>query len=116
MDLEEWDYGRYEGMTTDQIRSRRPDWTLWRDGADGGETVAQVGERADRVIAELQRTCGDAAVFAHGHLLRVLAARWLRLEPSAGRLFTLDPATISVLGHEHDLPVMRAWNEPVRVG
>jgi probable phosphoglycerate mutase len=112
-DLVEWDYGLYEGLTTAQIRARRPGWTLWAGGVERGESIEDVGERADRVIGELRRAGGDAAVFAHGHVLRVLTARWLGLEPSAGRLFPLDPATISVLGYEHDLPVLRVWNEPV---
>ena len=81
-DLAEWDYGAYEGRTTDEIRAERPGWTLWRDGVDGGETLAQVGARADRLIPELELAGGDVVVFAHGHLLRVLAARWLGLEPA----------------------------------
>jgi broad specificity phosphatase PhoE len=112
-DLGEWDYGAYEGQTTQQIRLAQPGWTLWRDGVEEGETVQQVGARADRVIAELRQAGGDVAVFAHGHLLRVLAARWLGLEPAAGALFVLEPATISVLGQEHEQPVLRVWNEPV---
>ena len=110
-DLLEWDYGAYEGRTTEEIRRQRPGWSLWRDGVPGGETVAEVGARADRLLPELEAAGGDVAVFAHGHLLRVLTARWLGLEPAAGRLFALDPATISVLGHEHEWPALRAWNE-----
>ena len=109
-ELMEWDYGAYEGRTTIEIRKERPGWTLWRDGVPDGETAAQVGGRADRVIRELRSAGGDAAVFAHGHLLRVLAARWLGLEPAAGRLFALDPATVSILGHERETPVIRMWN------
>jgi broad specificity phosphatase PhoE len=109
-DLMEWDYGTYEGRTTAEIREERPGWTLWFDGVPGGETAADVGARADRVIAELRAAEGDAAVFAHGHLLRVLAARWLGLEPADGRLFALDTATISVLGHERETAVIRLWN------
>jgi broad specificity phosphatase PhoE len=109
-DLREWDYGAYEGRTTAEIRGERPGWTLWHDGVPDGETVAEVGARADRVIVELRNAAGDAAVFAHGHLLRVLAARWLGLEPTGGRLFALDTATISVLGHEREMPVIRLWN------
>ena len=97
-DLREWDYGAYEGRTTAEIRNDRPGWSLWRDGAPDGETAAQVGERADRVIAEARSVDHDVILFAHGHLLRVLTARWLGLEPSAGKLFALDPATISILG------------------
>jgi probable phosphoglycerate mutase len=109
-DLMEWDYGSYEGRTTVDIRKERPGWTLWRDGVPGGESANEVGARADRAIDELRSIDGDAVVFAHGHLLRVLAARWLGLEPSEGRLFALDPATISVLGYERETPVIRVWN------
>jgi probable phosphoglycerate mutase len=109
-ELMEWDYGAYEGRKTVDIREERPGWTLWRDGVPDGETAAEVGARVDRVIAEL-RLGVDAAVFAHGHVLRVLAARWLGLEPSEGQLFALDPATISVLGYERETPVLRSWNE-----
>jgi broad specificity phosphatase PhoE len=110
-DLAEWDYGAYEGRKTVDIREERPSWSLWRDGVPDGETGAQVGGRVDRVIAELRSLEGDAVVFAHGHLLRVLAARWLGLEPDAGRLFALDPATISILSYERETPVIRLWNE-----
>jgi broad specificity phosphatase PhoE len=109
-DLMEWDYGAYEGRTTAEIREERPDWTLWRDGVPGGESAAEVGARADRVIAELRAAGGDAAVFAHGHLLRVLTARWLGLDPADGRLFALDTTTISVLGDEREAAVIRLWN------
>jgi probable phosphoglycerate mutase len=110
-DLLEWDYGAYEGRTTHEIRVERPGWTIWHDGAPGGERAVQVGERADRVIAMTEDAVGDVAVFAHGHFLRVLAARWLGLDPTEGRLIALDPATISVLGHEHEWNVLRRWNE-----
>jgi broad specificity phosphatase PhoE len=110
-DLREWDYGAYEGRTTSEIRVERPGWTLWRDGAPGGEAVEQVGERADRVLRMLADVVGEVVVFAHGHFLRVLAARWLGLDPAAGGLLALDPATISVLGHEHEWRVLRRWNE-----
>jgi broad specificity phosphatase PhoE len=109
--LMEWDYGAYEGRTTADIRKERPGWTLWDDGVPDGETAAEVGARVDRVIAELRRLEGDALVFAHGHVLRVFAARWLGLDPAAGRLFALDPATISVLGYERETPVIRVWND-----
>jgi broad specificity phosphatase PhoE len=112
-ELMEWDYGAYEGRETIDIRKERPGWTLWRDGVPEGETIAQVQARVDRIIAELRSVAGDAAVFAHGHLLRVLAARWLGLEPAAGRLFALDPATISILGYERETPVVRMWNRTV---
>jgi broad specificity phosphatase PhoE len=110
VDLMEWDYGAYEGRTTTEIREERPDWTLWREGVPGGESAADVGARADRVIAELRAAGGDAAVFAHGHLLRVLAARWLGLEPEGGRFFALDTATIGALGYERETAVIRLWN------
>jgi broad specificity phosphatase PhoE len=110
-DLREWDYGAYEGRTTAEIRDEHPGWSLWRDGAPDGETAAQVGGRADRVIAEARSTEGDVLLFAHGHLQRVLTARWLGLDPRAGRLFALDPATISILGYERETPVIRLWNE-----
>jgi broad specificity phosphatase PhoE len=109
-ELMEWDYGAYEGRTTADIREERPGWTLWHDGVVDGETVDQVGERADRVIAELRSLDGDALLFAHGHVLRVFAARWLGLEPDAGRLFALDPATLSTLGYERETAVIRLWN------
>jgi broad specificity phosphatase PhoE len=112
-ELMEWDYGAYEGRETIDIRKERPGWTLWRDGVPEGETIAQIQARVDREIAELRSVAGDAAVFAHGHLLRVLAARWLGLEPAAGRLFALDPATISILGYERETPVVRMWNRRV---
>jgi probable phosphoglycerate mutase len=106
----EWDYGRYEGRTVSEIRAEAPGWDLWRDGCPGGESAAGVGRRADRVLAELHPVEGEAAVFAHGHLLRVLAARWLGMAPEAGRSFGLDTATISGLGHERETPVIRLWN------
>jgi probable phosphoglycerate mutase len=109
-ELMEWDYGAYEGRKTAEIREGRPGWTLWRDGVPAGETAAAVGARVDRVIAELRSSGGDAAVFSHGHVLRVLTARWLGLDPEAGRLFALDPATISILGYERETPVVRLWN------
>jgi broad specificity phosphatase PhoE len=119
-DLWEWDYGGYEGLTTPQIQEQRPGWYLWRDGvipgdaAHPGETVQQVGERVDRVLARVRPLLadGDVALVAHGHVLRVLTARWLRLEPSDGKLFRLDTGTISTLGHEHDEPVILSWNVP----
>jgi broad specificity phosphatase PhoE len=114
-ELMEWDYGAYEGRKTLDIRKERPGWALWRDGVPDGETAAQVGARVDRVIAELRSIDGDVLLFAHGHLLRVLAARWLGLESDAGRLFALDPATISTLGYERETPVIRLWNQPVAV-
>jgi broad specificity phosphatase PhoE len=122
-DLWEWDYGGYEGMTTRQIREQRPGWGLWRDGvipgeADHpGETVEQVGQRADRVLARVMPLLddGDVVLVAHGHVLRVLTARYLRLAPLAGRLFRLDTGTISTLGTEHGEPVILTWNVPSTV-
>jgi broad specificity phosphatase PhoE len=111
-ELMEWDYGAYEGRTTPEIRAEVPGWSLWRDGIPGGETAADVGRRVDRVIAEIGAVDGDVVLFAHGHVLRVLAARWLGLPPTEGRLFALDPATISILGYERETPVIRRWNEP----
>ena len=110
-DMLEWDYGSYEGVTTRDIRSERPDWLLWRDGAPGGETAEQVGARVDRVIAEARAAEGDVALFAHGHVLRVLGARWIQLDPSAGGRLALSTATISVLGYEREMPVIWRWNE-----
>jgi probable phosphoglycerate mutase len=106
----EWDYGDYEGRTTLDIRREVPDWTIWRYGAKNGETPEQVAARADRVIAEVRGVDGDVLISAHGHLLRVLAARWLGLGAAEGRLFALDTATISILGYERETPVIRAWN------
>jgi broad specificity phosphatase PhoE len=112
-DLLEWDYGEYEGITTAQIREGRPDWYLWRDGCPGGETAVDVGRRVDGVIDELDGLDGDAVVFAHGHVLRVLAARWLRLGPESGTLFKLDTGTLSALGWERETRVITRWNAPV---
>ena len=114
-ELMEWDYGAYEGRTTPEIRAEVPKWLLWRDGVPGGETAADVGRRVDEVIADVRAADGDVAIFAHGHVLRVLAARWLGLPPTEGRLLALDPATISILGYERETPVIRRWNEPGQV-
>lgn len=112
-DLVEWDYGAYEGRRTDDIRKERPDWQLFRDGCPDGETAADVGARADRVLARARSAQGDVLLFSSGHLLRTLAARWLGLEPTAGRYFQLSTASLSMLGFEHDRaePVIRLWNE-----
>ena len=109
-DLMEWDYGEYDGLTSAQIRERDPAWSLWRAGAPGGEAPGEVGRRADRVVARLRQATGDSLVFSHGHFLRVLAARWLGLDTSAGRYFYLGTAGVGVLGYEQDKPVVRAWN------
>lgn len=110
-DLREWDYGDYEGCTTDEIRKRRPGWSLWSDGVPAGEHAPEVGRRADRVISRVRQTPGDVLAFAHAHILRVVGARWVGLPPEAGALFTLAPATISVLGWERDVPVVTRWND-----
>ena len=110
-DLREWDYGDYEGRTTADIRTEAPGWTVWTGPMPGGESVEEVGTRADRVIAALADVDGEAALVAHGHLLRVLAARWLGLLARDGRLLALDTATLSVLGWERETRVIRTWNE-----
>ncbi len=110
-DLLEWDYGAYEGRTTAQIREEAPGWTIWTGGVRAGESAEEVGARADRVIARCTGAAGHAALFAHGHVLRILAARWLGLPARAGRDFALDTASLSVLGHEHEHRVLRSWNE-----
>jgi len=112
-DLLEWDYGDYEGRKSSEILADRPGWLLFRDGCPNGESPADVGERADRVVARLRAVDDRAIVFSSGHILRVLASRWLGLEPSGGRLFKLDTASISILGYEHDKgePVIACWNE-----
>ncbi|MGZ4307874.1 MAG: histidine phosphatase family protein [Gaiellaceae bacterium] len=112
-DLMEWDYGDYEGQRTAEIREKAPGWTVFRDGAPNGETAEQVGARADRVLEEVRGADGDVLLFAHGHLLRVLTARWLGLEASAGRLFALDPGTLSTLGYERETSVLRLWNSAI---
>lgn len=109
-DLREFDYGDYEGLTTPEILAQRPGWSLWRDGCPGGETPDEVGVRADRVIAEAETAGGDVALFSHGHVLRILAARWLGLTASGGALLTYSAAAISVLGFEHDWHTMHKWN------
>jgi probable phosphoglycerate mutase len=109
-DLREWDYGNYEGLTTPEIRSGRPDWTVWRDGCPGGEVAADVAERADRVIRRLREYDGAVAVFGHGHCLRVVAARWVGLPPADGALLALDTASLSRLDWEREQAVVRAWN------
>jgi broad specificity phosphatase PhoE len=112
-DLVEWNYGKYEGRTTMEIHAESPDWQLFRDGCPGGETPAQVGARADRVLSRLQAANGNVLVFASGHFLRVLAARFLGLEPAGGKYFTLNTASVSILGFENNSlqPVIRMWNE-----
>lgn len=110
-DLLEWDYGDYEGLTTDEIRRERPGWSLWTDGAPHGETASEVGRRVDRVVATAREAAGDVLAFAHGHVLRVLAARWVGLPPAGGRLWTLAAGSVSALGWEREAPVLQLWNE-----
>jgi broad specificity phosphatase PhoE len=109
-DLCEWDYGDYEGLTTAEIQKSAPGWTIFTGAVPNGETVEQVGMRADRVISRALAAGGDVALFGHGHLLRILSARWIGLEPSAGRLLALSTASLSVLGYEHETRVVRLWN------
>ena len=113
-DLTEWDYGRYEGLRSAEILAERPDWQLFRDGCPGGESPAQIGERADRVVERVRAVNANVLLFSSGHFIRVLAARWLALGPgSAGRYFLLSTASLSALGYEHNLshPVIRLWND-----
>jgi probable phosphoglycerate mutase len=112
-DLWEWNYGEYEGLRSAEIRSRRPDWVVFRDGAPGGETPAQVAARADRVIARARQVDGDVLVFSHGHFSRVLGARWIGLGPEAGRQLLLSTAAVCILGYDHDKtePAIRLWND-----
>ena len=112
-DLMEWNYGEYEGLTTEKIRLTRPGWSVFKDGCPGGETPEQVAARADRVIAKIRATEGNAALFAHGHILRVLAARWIDLPAGDGEHFLLDTATLNVLGHYHESPAFKIWNAPI---
>ena len=113
-DLVEWDYGEYEGRRTAEILAERPGWELFRDGAPGGESPKQVSERADRVVRRVRAVSGDVLIFTSGHFMRVLATRWLGLEPTVNcKFFMLSTASLSALGYEHDLsrPVIRLWNE-----
>lgn len=109
-DLREWGYGTYEGLTTAEIQVHNPGWTIWTGTPPGGESAEEVGARADRVIATAVIAEGDVALFGHGHMLRVLAARWLGLEPTGGRLLALSTGSVSVLGYEHATRVVRGWN------
>lgn len=112
-DLAEWDYGAYEGLKTKEILLERPGWSLFRDGCPKGESVADAGARADRMVAALRKEGGNVLVFSSAHFLRTLTARWLGLAPADGALFVLDTASVSVLGYEHDMsePVLRRWNQ-----
>jgi broad specificity phosphatase PhoE len=113
-DLVEWAYGDYEGVTTEEIRRKVPGWTVWTHLSPGGESAAEVSDRLDRVVARLREVDGDALAFGHGHALRALTARWLGLPATDGRLFRLDTATVSVLGHERETPVVLRWNTSSR--
>jgi probable phosphoglycerate mutase len=110
-ELVEWDYGDYEGRTTADVRRERPGWTVWRDGCPAGETAADVGFRLEPLLAELRSSSGDVAVFAHGHVLRVLAALWIDLPPGGGARLALDTAAVSILGYERETSVLRLWND-----
>ncbi len=112
-DLQEWDYGAYEGLTTTQILAERPGWNVFRDGCPKGESAADVGARADRIVRQLREAGGNILIFSSAHFLRVLGARWVGLPPEGGALLVLDTTSISVLGYEHDLgePVIRKWNQ-----
>jgi probable phosphoglycerate mutase len=113
-ELAEWDYGAYEGLTTEQIRRRRPGWSLWRDGAPGGEDAEAVAARVAPLLAQLRAARDDAVIFSHGHLLRVLTAGWLGLPAADGALFALSTATVSRLGRERETAVILSWNQPCR--
>jgi probable phosphoglycerate mutase len=117
-DLLEWDYGEYEGRRTCEIHAERPDWRLFRDGCPGGENPEQVAARADRIVGQLRLLQEDTLLFSSGHFLRVLAARWLGLEPAAGKLFLLSTASLSALSYEHTVsePAIRLWDDSRHVG
>jgi broad specificity phosphatase PhoE len=115
-DLTEWDYGELEGLTTPEIRAVKPGWSLFADGPPGGELLTDVASRVDRVIELVRTSPGRSAIFSHGHLLRVLAARWVGLSPALGAVLALDPASVSVLGYERETPVIRRWNVAARRG
>jgi probable phosphoglycerate mutase len=112
-DLKEWNYGEYEGLTPKQIHDRQPGWMIFRDGCPGGETPAQIGARVDRVIARVRTVPGNVALFAHGHVFRVLVARWIGIPAGGGQHFLLDTATLNVLGYYYDSPAVRIWNAPL---
>jgi len=117
-DLVEWNYGDYEGLRTMEIREKRPDWHLFRDGCPNGESPEQIGARADRVVSRMRAIKGNVLIFSSGHFLRVFAVRWLGLEPASGRFLMLDTASLSALSYEHDLsqPAIRFWNDYRHVG
>jgi broad specificity phosphatase PhoE len=117
-DLVEWNYGEYEGLRTSEIHAKRPDWQLFRDGCPNGESPQQIGTRADRVVNRVRAIKGNVLIFSSGHFLRVLAARWLGLEPAAGKFFMLSTASLSALSYEHELshPAIQFWNTTRHVG
>jgi len=117
-DLVEWNYGEYEGRTTREIRASRPGWSLFRDGCPGGETLDQIGARADRVVQRVRAEPGNVLLFSSGHFLRVLAARWLNLDAASGQRFVLGTTALCALGYEHDRsePVIRLWNQVAQRG
>ena len=112
-DLLEWNYGEYEGLRTAEIHAKRPNWELFRDGCPGGESPTQIGARADRVVSRIREIGGNVLIFSSGHILRVLTARWLGLEPAGGKYFALSTASLSALSYEHNLskPVIQLWND-----
>jgi probable phosphoglycerate mutase len=112
-DLMEWNYGQYEGLTTTEIRSKRPGWMLFRDGCPGGESPDQIGARVDGLIARVRGAPGSVALFAHGHIFRVFAARWIGFPVSAGSHFLLDTGTLNVLGYYRETPAVKRWNVPL---
>jgi broad specificity phosphatase PhoE len=114
-DLVEWNYGRYEGLTPAQIHATAPGWLIFRDGCPGGEQPDEIGARVDRVIAKVRAVEGNVALFAHGHVFRVLAARWLGLPASAGQHFLLDTATMTILSYYRRIPAIKQWNAPVQL-
>jgi probable phosphoglycerate mutase len=113
-DLMEWNYGEYEGVTTEQIRQTKPNWSIFRDGCPGGESSLEIGARADRIVAKVRAVDGNVALFSHGHFLRVLAARWINLSASYGEHFLLDTATLNILGYYREAPAFKIWNAPLQ--
>jgi broad specificity phosphatase PhoE len=112
-DLMEWNYGEFEGLTNPEIRAKRPGWIIFRDGAPGGEAPDHIGARVDRVVARSRATEGDVALFAHGHVLRVLVARWIGLPATAGQHFLLDTGAVSILSYYREIPAIKVWNAPL---
>jgi broad specificity phosphatase PhoE len=112
-DLLEWNYGEYEGLRSEEIHAKRPGWELFRDGCPGGESPQQIGARADRAVSRIREIGGNVLIFSSGHILRVLTARWLGLEPAGGKYFALSTASLSALSYEHNLskPVIQLWND-----